>query len=402
MNNPSDRELLDLLGVEIEKKSESKIKTQDEKIISAFEEINNFFKTTNRFPENKLSRGIFERIYSVRLNILRKNKDYKDLLVSFDKYKLLKSSDNESEIINKTEPTNLELLTGLGIDKNTSDITQLKYVRPYEERQIEEMFANREKCIEFEKYKSLFEKIQIEIKEGSRKLIPLQQRPDIKKGMFFILGGQKTYVEDVGESFVQEYGIKDARLYLIFDNGTESRMLLRSLQRALSMDKSSRVISDPNFGPLFTNKVEPVDQFTGTIYILRSNSNLPFIVENRSLIHKIGFTTTTVKKRIANAKSDPTFLMAEVEVVDSYKLYNIKSSKFENLVQQIFSNVKLDIDIVDRFGNPFKPEEWFLVPLEVIKDTIDKIIEGSITQYFYDPSKAKLKKRNIENFSKNE
>ena len=107
---------------------------------------------------------------------------------------------------------------------------------------------------------------------------------------------------------------------------------------------------------------------------------------------------TTVEKRIANAKSDPTFLMADVEVVDSYKLFNIKSSKFENLVQQIFSNVKLDIDIIDRFGNPFKPEEWFLVPLEVIKETIDKIIEGSITQYFYDPSKAKLKKRNIENF----
>ena len=168
MNNPSDRELLDLLGVEIENKGESSIKTQDEKIISAFEEINNFFKTTNRFPENKISRNIFERIYSVRLNILRKNKDYKDLLMSFDKYKLLEISDNESEIINKTEPTNLELLTSLGAEKNTSDITQLKYVRPYEERQIEEMFANREKCIEFEKYKSLFEKIQIEIKEKAR------------------------------------------------------------------------------------------------------------------------------------------------------------------------------------------------------------------------------------------
>ena len=103
-------------------------------------------------------------------------------------------------------------------------------------------------------------------------------------------------------------------------------------------------------------------------------------------------------QRIANAKSDPTFLMAEVEIVDSYKLFNIKSSKFENLVQQIFCNVKLNIDIIDRFGKPIKPEEWFLVPLEVIKDTINKIMDGSITQYYYDPSKAELRKRNIDDF----
>ena len=85
--------------------------------------------------------------------------------------------------------------------------------------------------------------------------------------------------------------------------------------------------------------------------------------------------------------------MADVEIVDSYKLFNIKSSKFENLVQKIFSNVKLDIEIIDRFGKPIKPEEWFLVPLEVIKEAIQKIIDGSITKYFYDPSKAKLVER---------
>ena len=401
MNDPTDRELLDLLGVKVENKNKPN-NFLEERIISGFEDINNFFGKNNRLPENKLNRDVFERIYSIRLNILKNNQEYKNLLLEFDKYELLSNTKNNEKAIDQEKMTDSELLSSLGQLEDKSDITKLNYVRSYEERRIAEEFATREKCIDFSKYKSLFENIQNEIKEGKRKYLPLNKRPEIKKGMFFIVGGQKTYVAEVGETFMQDYGIEDARLYLIFDNGTESRMLLRSLQRALTMDKSSRIISDSNFGPLFTNIVKSEDKFTGTIYILRSDSNLPFIVENRTLIHKIGFTTTTVEKRISNAKSDPTFLMADVEVVDSYKLFNIKSSKFENLVQQIFSNVKLDIDVIDRFGKPVKPEEWFLVPLEVIKDTINKIMDGSITQYYYDPSKAELRKRNIENFYKNE
>ena len=401
MNDPTDRELLDLLGVKVENKNKPN-NFLEERIISGFEDINNFFEKNNRLPENKLNRDVFERIYSIRLNILKNNQEYKNLLLEFDKYELLSNTKNNEKAIDQEKMTDSELLSSLGQLEDKSDITKLNYVRSYEERRIAEEFATREKCIDFSKYKSLFENIQNEIKEGKRKYLPLNKRPEIKKGMFFIVGGQKTYVAEVGETFMQDYGIEDARLYLIFDNGTESRMLLRSLQRALTMDKSSRIISDSNFGPLFTNIVKSEDKFTGTIYILRSDSNLPFIVENRTLIHKIGFTTTTVEKRISNAKSDPTFLMADVEVVDSYKLFNIKSSKFENLVQQIFSNVKLDIDVIDRFGKPVKPEEWFLVPLEVIKDTINKIMDGSITQYYYDPSKAELRKRNIENFYKNE
>ena len=82
--------------------------------------------------------------------------------------------------------------------------------------------------------------------------------------------------------------------------------------------------------------------------------------------------------------------MADVEIVASYKLYNIKISKFENLVKKLFSNAKLNIKINDRFGNPVSPEEWFLVPLDVIKEAIQKIIEGTITKYIYDPAVAKM------------
>ena len=165
---------------------------------------------------------------------------------------------------------------------------------------------------------------------------------------------------------------------------------MRSFQRALAIDESSRLVTEKNLGPLFSNSKSYQDKLSGTIYVLRSKSNIPFIAENRDLIHKIGFTTNTIQKRIANAKLDPTFLMADVEIVASFKLYNIKSSKFENLIQKIFFSSKLKIDIKDRFGNIVSPEEWFLVPLDVIKDAIQKIIEGSIVRYIYDPAVVKM------------
>ena len=397
MSEKSDKELLETLGVELYEKKKFKYTSKEENVIACFEEIQNFYKNFKRIPENKEGREIFERIYSLRLTAIKKDKQLINLLSSFDHQNLLI---DPNLLLTQDDEDNLddtELLSKLGLHSEQNDFTDLRYVRSYEERRIAEEFANREKCLNFESFKPLFEKIQKEIENGTKKTIPLQGRPVINKGSFFILNGLKTYVAEVGETFIQEYGIKDARLYLIFDNGTESRMLMRSLQKVLTMDSSSRIISETNLGPLFSQSTQEGDQFTGTIYVLRSYSKIPFIVENQNLIHKIGFTTTTIKKRIASAKTDPTFLLAEVEVVDSYKLFNIKSSKFENLIQKIFSKSKLDIEIIDRFGNPFKPDEWFLVPLDIIKEAIQKIIDGTITKYIYEPALAKMVEIKIDN-----
>lgn len=100
-----------------------------------------------------------------------------------------------------------------------------------------------------------------------------------------------------------------------------------------------------------------------------------------------------VEKRVAGAQLQPTFLMAQVEVVATYELYNINQTRLENLIHRIFVKAQLDIQIADRFGRPTSPREWFLVPLFVIDNAVEKIRDGTITGYEYDPERAELVER---------
>jgi Meiotically up-regulated gene 113 len=213
---------------------------------------------------------------------------------------------------------------------------------------------------------------------------------EIQQGTFFIVGGQIAYVDEVGAEFTTKYERRDSRLRVIYDNGTESNVLQRSLQRALHRDAAARLITDSNAGPLFSETWEEDDIESGTIYVLRSLSNHPFISEHRELIHKIGVTGGKVESRIANASLDATYLLAEVEVVASYKLAGINRTKLENLFHRIFAPAQIDLTIPDRFGHPVRPREWFLVPLHVIDEAVRRIKDGSITAVVYDPKTARL------------
>jgi hypothetical protein len=108
-------------------------------------------------------------------------------------------------------------------------------------------------------------------------------------------------------------------------------------------------------------------------------------------VHKIGVTNMSVEKRIAGARLQPTFLMADVELVATYELYNINHTKLENLIHRIFEPARLEIEIMDRFGRPFVPREWFLVPIFVIDEAIEKIKGGTISGFAYDPQGACLR-----------
>ena len=222
---------------------------------------------------------------------------------------------------------------------------------------------------------------------------PLERQSEIELGRFFVLGGQKAYVAAMGREFTHGYGDKDARLRVVFDNGTESNMLRRSLQRALHKDPRGRRISDPDPLPLFADTVADDDKASGTIYVLRSKSDQSFIAKNRNLIHKIGVTGGSVPQRISGASLRPTYLMAEVETVATYQLYNIDRGKLEGLIHRLFRSARLNIEIKDRFGKPVRPREWFLVPFHVIENAVQKIKEGTIMRYSYDANAASLVER---------
>lgn len=278
---------------------------------------------------------------------------------------------------------------GTGID----DITQLRHVRSFEERKTAEDIAQRERCVDFDRFQPLFEQAERELKTGARKTIRFGRDASVEAGNFFILAGQTVYIAEMGETFRTPNGTPDARMRVIYSNGTESDLLQRSLQRALYKDDTGRRITDADTdaGPLFGDAFEPEDIASGTIYVLRSLSEAPFIAQHRKTIHKIGITGGKVETRIANAVNDATYLLAKVEVVATYKVANINRVKLENLFHRIFAAAQLDVTIPDRFGKTIHPREWFVVPLPVIDEAVNRVKDGSITDVVYDPKTASLK-----------
>jgi hypothetical protein len=213
-------------------------------------------------------------------------------------------------------------------------------------------------------------------------------KAEIQPGQFFILGGQTAYVAVVGDLIKAPNGESDARLRVIYSNGTESDLLLRSLQRALYKDEAGRRITEPSAGPLFGHVAEPDELESGTIYVLRSKSDHPYVAANRDLIHKIGVTGGDVAARIAHAPKDATYLLAGVEIVATYRLFNINRAKLERLLHRVFAPARLDLTIPDRFGQAVQPREWYLAPLAAIDEAVGRVEDGSIADYEYDPGTA--------------
>jgi len=386
----SNKELLDALGVEVVTTKKRTFTAKEERIIAGFEEIQAFVEEHGRLPAHGEDNDIFERLYAVRLDQIRANQECRDLVQDRDHQGLLKDVDPSAESTIEYE-SDAELLAELGVEPpKEGDVTFLKHVKTRTEIRAAEEIANRTKCEDFEVFKPIFESVQQDIKTGLRDTVVYKDFAKVEQGDLFILSGQIVYIADVGEIFSNKNGQKDARLRVIYDNGTESDILLRSLQRALNKDEAGRRITSASLGPLFEGLSDENDIESGTIYILRSLSDHPLIAENRDVIHKIGVTGSKVETRISNAKLDPTFLMADVEVVASYELFNINRVKLESILHRFFESAKLNIEIMDRFGNPVIPQEWFLVPFDVIDQVVEKIKDGSIGGYVYDIESASI------------
>lgn len=387
-----DDALLAELGVEVETKKAVKHTPQEERVIAGFEEIQRFVESQGRPPLHGENNDVFERIYAVRLDRLRELPDCRQLLEPLDHQALLANTTEVSPDAD-IDLDDDALLAELGVEAETPDITELRHVRSATEKKAAEEIANRQKCEDFDRFKPLFEQVQTELDTGLRTTRAFEKKAEIAPGRFFIVGGQKAYVAEMDEAFLTAQGMTDARLRVIFDNGTESNMLMRSLQRALHKDEAGRRITDPSAGPLFADHTADGDEASGTIYVLRSMSDLPGVNEHRDVLHKIGVTSGKVERRIANAKIDATFLLADVEIVATYELFNINRTKLENLIHRIFDTARLDIEIKDRFGNPVVPREWFLVPFSVVDEAVDKIKDGTIKEFVYDPKQARLVER---------
>lgn len=365
---------------------------REERIIAGFEDIVRFYEEHGRVPLHGEDRDIFERLYAVRLDRLRGLEECRTLLVTFDKHGLLDAAPATVE----PEEMDLDALRAELSGSDDEDITKLRHVPSREGRQAAEEIAGRERCADFEKFESLFAGVQKDLDTGARITRRFVrdagfQKADIRAGDFFILGGQIAYVASVGELIKAPNGETDARLRVIYSNGTESDLLLRSLQRALYKDEAGRRITEPEAGPLFADHAEEGEIEDGTIYVLRSLSDQPFVAEHRQVFHKIGVTGGDVATRIAGANRSATYLLADVEVVATYKVYGVQCRKLEALIHKVFAPALFDLTIPDRFGNEVRPREWFLLPINVIDEAVERIRDGSIVEFVYDPQAGRLR-----------
>ena len=392
MSNLSDLELLGELGVELEAEKPKTYSPLEARLIAGFEDILKFVEDKGRVPQHGEERDIFERLYAVRLDQLRKNAQAISLLSEMDSHGLL-NLEGDFEV---KEPNDDELLNELGIDpfvQDDVDITKIKHVAPMAHRQAAEEIANREVCRDFKKFEPVFKQLAVDLESGIRETRKGIKFEDINIGAIFILKGQIMLIAEKGKlEKAANNKDWDTRLRIIFDNGTESNMLLRSVLRRANDDKTARTVTTLNAGPLFSDLADE-DTETGTIYVLRSKSDLPEILPIRDAIVKIGVTGGSVKSRISNAQNEATYLLGDVEIIDEYTLYNVSRKKLEKLIHQIFSDAQLQITIQDRFGNPFTPREWFLVTPTAVAKAVDFIKSGEIVNHIYDRDTATFKKK---------
>lgn len=361
--------------------------SEDARITQAFEEINVFFDRMGFAPgqgpkERKI--GVSERALQSRLRAYLDNPTLVDALRPYDRNGML-------AVAAPAAPASLdELLDSdddLLVDPNAS-IFEMRIAKSPTARP--DMVSERVPCADFEKFKPLFDKATAELASGERKSMKFANEQEIEAGGFFILNGVTVYVAEVRDPHIRN-GKRNARLRLIFENGTEGQNLLRSLATELYKDPNGRRLSDPHAGPLFdpsatefVNVAAPKDRVTGCIYVVRSLSPLPDIKRLDGQLFKIGFTTGTLEDRIRGAADDPTFLMAPARPVRSFEAINLNANKFENILHRLFADARLDIEIMDRFGKPFRPREWFLLPLPIIEQAIPMILDGSIVRHRYD------------------
>ena len=305
-----DDELLADLGVEVEPQTTSSRTAREERIIAGFEDIERFFEQHGRLPANGEGKDIFERLYAVRFDQICASEECRAALAGLDKHGLLDGKPAPREHA-ADELDDDALLAELGVaDAEEGGITKLTHVKTRAEVRAAEEIATRQPCAEFVKFKPLFLAVHTGLKTGLREGRRFKAHGIIEQGEFFILGGQIAYVAEVGETIKAPNGEADARLRVIYENGTESNLLMRSLQRALYKDEAGRRITDPDYrGTLFSDSQEDGDIESGTIYVLRSKSDLPYINEHREVVHKIGVTGGDVSKRFASAKLDPTYML---------------------------------------------------------------------------------------------
>jgi hypothetical protein len=382
----------DPLGLLNIKPSTAPARNEDERLVASFQEINDFYERNKRVPEQ--GGGLQEHQLYSRLKSLRENAIKVEILNLHDKYGLLHFE--KKQINSLDDILNDDVLGLLGDD--SEGLFELKNVTLSDKERAEADFvARRKPCRDFSKYEQLFKDVQKDISTGKRKLIQFKE-DNLVEGNFYVHNGVLLLLEKIDFTKEEKYFPdgsrvrKDGRTRCVFENGTESNMLYRSLAKVLYVNGQVLTKNDAEVNYRFIesfNNVNEEDVEVGFIYILKSKSDKQEIREIKNL-YKIGFSKTSVEDRIRNAIQEPTYLMADVRIVMAYQCYNMNPQKFELLIHNFFGSACLNIDITGRDGRRYSPREWFIAPLNIIEQAIQLIKSGEIVNYRYDDTNEEI------------
>ena len=372
----------DLLGLlAVDEPKATPVSPQDSRLIDSFQEISDFYETNQRCPE--LGDDIGEYRLASRLAAIKKDPKKVKTLLPYDYYNLLESEETKSisvEELISDDP--LGLLDG---DDEADSIYTLSHVKP-SERLRPDYIAHRKVCKDFDLYEEAFKRIHDDLEHGRRRLVEFKEG-DLHEGCYYVLRGVVLYLEQnlaVKQKIEYKSGAKvrrEGRTRCIFDNGTESSMLYRSLGKALKLD--GFCISDLIEQSESSVSIDSTDVQNGYIYVLRSLSRAPQIRSIRNL-YKIGYCSGDVTTRIKSAVHEPTYLMNDVEVVLTVRCYNLDVPYLEASIHSFFSNVNVYFEVRDDEGIMHYPKEWFTIPLNIIEEAIPLIVDKKIDSYRYD------------------
>lgn len=355
----------------------------DNRLVDGFAEITNFFETNNREPsENGDLKEflLFSRLIGIRSNPAKVSK-----LLQFDFYNLLDEARTTSiplEDLVQDDPLGILLS-----DDEDQSIFSLKHVKP-SSRLDPEYVAHRQICKDFDDYRAALNLVAEDLAEKRRKQIEFHDT-EVVPGRFYVLNGVLMYLEkmkvDVKTSDFSSGSRKrlDGRTRCIFDNGTESTMLMRSLVKALNRPHEGYLVSEVLDEPYESPAVNSDDIQSGYIYVLGSRGTDESIRSFKNL-HKIGFSTGDVTKRISNAENEPTYLMAPVILLRSVRCFNVDPHRIEGDLHSFFSEVNIAFEIRDASGCIYHPKEWFDVSLDIIDEALELLHSGTIDRYKYD------------------
>ena len=382
----------DPLGLLTIKPKKSAARTSDERLASSFDEINDFIEKNEREPKPDISNISEYKLYST-LKGLRENQEKMMALEPQDKYGLLN--------IEKKEINSIDDILGddsldiLGDD--AEGLFTFKHTPKDFEREKADFIGKRVKCKDFDKYEDVFKEVQNDLALGKRKLVDFKLS-DLKDGNYYVHNGilfllEKIYNRENNSDLKDTH--KDGRTRCVFENGTESNILFRTVGKNLANNGKSVTQNVDKVIEEFTETFSGItneDKETGHIYVLTSQSEKEEIASLENL-YKIGYSSTSVQERIKNAENQPTYLMASVKIESSWMCYNMNAQKFELLIHRFFGHTCLEIDVFDHKGIRHTPREWFIAPLEAIEQAISLLVSGEIVNYKYDKENEVIVKK---------